>query len=137
MTSEENLLLTAMEECDEISQAISKCLRFGMGGKRKPSSETNEKHVITEYYQLMAVMEMLFDDGIIHTISREERMEIKEKKKAKVLAYQEKSREAGLISNSPFPRGKVVGVEDTSKVRGYLYKEEKNNGAVSCNCQST
>ncbi len=137
MTSEENLLLTAMEECSEVSQAISKCLRFGMGGKRRPSSETNEKHVITEYYQLMAVMEMLFDNGIIHTISREERMEIKEKKKAKVLAYQEKSREAGLISDSPFPRGKVVGVEDASSVHSYLYKEESNNGTVSCNRKIT
>jgi len=131
MTKEENLLLQVMEECDEIGQAVSKCLRFGMGGKRKPSGETNEKHVITEYYQLMAVMEMLFDADIIHTISREERMDIKNQKKAKVLAYQEKSREAGLIVDSPYPRGKVVGVEDISKVHDYLYnKEGKSNGTV-------
>ena len=70
MTKNENLLVTLMEECAELQQAVSKALRFGMDGCRPGSPERNNEHdIMVEYYQLVAVMEMLNNDNVLHKFS--------------------------------------------------------------------
>lgn len=100
MTKSENLLLTLMEECAEVQQAVSKVLRFGHDNYH-PSDprRTNEKDVLTEYYQLVAMMEMLTDEGILRQLSDSEIDEIKSAKKQHVGRYQSVSRMLGCIKD--------------------------------------
>ena len=98
MTREENLLVTLMEECAEVQQNVSKALRFGLGGHHPDApEETNERSILTEYYQLVATMEMLLSDGYLKNLPVEEERRIKYDKKTKIRQYQEIAKELGLI----------------------------------------
>lgn len=99
MNSTENLFIVASEECAEIQQCISKTLRFGVDDCHpdRPDS-TNELELLTEYYQLQAVIEMLQEKGALKTLSAEEIETIKVSKKAKVLKYAEYSKKMGLLN---------------------------------------
>ncbi len=99
MNSTENLFIVASEECAEIQQCISKTLRFGADDCHpdRPDS-TNEIELLTEYYQLQAVIEMLQEKGALKTLSAEEIETIKVSKKAKVLKYAEYSKKIGLLN---------------------------------------
>lgn len=57
MRKNEYLALVAMEECAEIQQALSKAIRFGFEDHH-PSrvDETNEEQMLTEFYQLTAMI---------------------------------------------------------------------------------
>lgn len=79
MTKNENLMVVAMEECAELSKAISKVLRFGLDEKG-----VNENEVWTEYNQLVAMMEMVTDAGILNPLDDEVVAKMKSQKKAKV-----------------------------------------------------
>ena len=68
-----------MEECAELSRAISKVLRFGLDERG-----VNENEVWTEYNQLVAMMEMVTDAGILHPLDNEAIAQIKSSKKTKV-----------------------------------------------------
>lgn len=68
MTREDHLMFIAMEECDEVSQRISKAARFGMyqiqedandKPEENPNKLTNRSRIIDELNDLMAVLEML------------------------------------------------------------------------------
>lgn len=100
MNKTENLYIVASEECAEIQQCISKILRFGENNYH-PSNpeETNEIQLITEFYQLQAVMEMIIEQGIINDISKEEIETIKSNKKYKVSKYTQLSESLGRIVN--------------------------------------
>lgn len=99
MNSTENLFIVASEECAEIQQCISKTLRFGADDCHpdRPDS-TNEIELLTEYYQLQAVIEMLQEKGALKTLSAEEIDTIKASKKAKVMKYAEYSKKIGLLN---------------------------------------
>lgn len=89
MTINENLLITLSEECAEVQQAISKLLRFGKNACSPITPDTtNEMDVLTEYYQLAAVMEMLIDQGVLKQLSEFDIATIKSDKKSKVEHYQ-------------------------------------------------
>lgn len=73
MNRAEHLMTIVMEECDEVSQRVSKAKRFGMlqvqqarGDKpeQNPERLTNKQRILDEFYDLVAVMEMC---GIIET----------------------------------------------------------------------
>lgn len=98
MTERENLYQVLQEECGEIIQAASKIMRFGEYNHHpnKPLI-TNTSELMTEYYQLQAVMEILQENNILPVLSEKEIMQIKENKKAKVAAYAAMSVSLGLI----------------------------------------
>lgn len=99
MNNIENLYIVASEECAEIQQCISKILRFGENNyhPNRPD-ETNAKELLTEYYQLQGVMEMIIDEGVLECMSEDEIKIIKEKKKRKVSDYAQLSKSLGLIN---------------------------------------
>ncbi|MGC6767752.1 hypothetical protein [Enterococcus sp. LJL51] len=98
MNINEHLVLVAMEECAEIQQALSKALRFGFDDYR-PSTpdETNEDQILTEYYQLTAMIEELQHKNILKSLTEVEVMEIKSKKINKVYKYAEYSKQRKLL----------------------------------------
>ena len=100
MTRQEHLLVHCMEECDEVSQRISKAMRFGMQQvqqanwdkpEQNPEQLTNMVRIINEYNDLVAVMEM----AGIPLIVTEER---KAAKRAKVEKYLLFAKEQGTLT---------------------------------------
>lgn len=62
MTRNENIIVVAMEECAELTQALSKALRFGMDAHHCETGIVNSDTVLYEYTQLQAVMEMISEE---------------------------------------------------------------------------
>ena len=99
MNNIENLYVVASEECAEIQQSISKILRFGETNHHPDRpDETNAKELLTEYYQLQGVMEMIIDHGVLGHMSETEINSIKAKKRCKVSDYAQLSKSLGLIT---------------------------------------
>ena len=98
MNSYENVMVTAMEECSEVQQAISKALRFGIDTTiPNEPDKTNRFQILEEYYQLQAVMELLMDGSELWPLREDEINAIKTKKTLNVDKYQKYSIELGLV----------------------------------------
>jgi hypothetical protein len=67
-----------MEECAEIQKAASKALRFGLNEKHPKRDTTNEQDIISEYCDLLGIVELLEENSIIKN-ARDE-VKIKNKK---------------------------------------------------------
>ena len=95
----ENLIVVAMEECNEIGQELSKVLRFGPDDHHpydKPFL-TNGHRVMKEYYQLQAVISLLQEDNVLPILTLEEQNEIMAEKVNKVKHWSDYSRKKGII----------------------------------------
>ena len=57
------ILLITQEECAEVTQAISKVFRFGMDDEHK--GQTNREHLEEEIGDLMCMIDLLIDNGIV------------------------------------------------------------------------
>lgn len=98
MTKTENLLVTLMEECAELQQAVSKALRFGMDNCHPAQPEkSNEHEIMVEYYQLVAVMELLNSNNILRSFSIADEELVKASKKLNVERYQRVSKNIGCV----------------------------------------
>lgn len=103
MTKTENLLVVLAEECGELTQAVAKLLRFGPDGFNPyaPHSPTNAQQLLTEYYQVQAVMDMLFARRVLEDMSEAEKSAVILRKQANVSRYEEVSEEAGRVIDAP------------------------------------
>ena len=94
MTETENLCITAMEECAELSAELSKGLRFGFSS-RNPVNNPNKKDTATqailEFYHVEAMIELLIEKGVLPKLSKEDADKIKIAKKRKVEKYKRRS----------------------------------------------
>ncbi|MGM0218146.1 hypothetical protein [Enterococcus sp. AZ126] len=98
MQKNEYLALVAMEECAEIQQALSKAIRFGFDDHHPSrADETNEEQLLTEFYQLTAMIEELHKQGIISGFTQEKIKQVKQDKIEKVYKYMDYSAEKGLL----------------------------------------
>ena len=85
MNKTEHLLTCLIEECSEIQHAAAKALRFGLDDHAPDGPViTNQDCIATECADLLAVIEMLEDEGIIPRLRTPESMH---KKKDKVEEY--------------------------------------------------
>lgn len=99
MTSNEHLMVVAMEECAEIQQAISKALRFGLNNYHPDTpGTTNGDQIVTEFAQLYGVITMLVEAGVLPHFSATSLREVAETKKEKVRRYEELSKTIGRVS---------------------------------------
>ena len=57
------ILLISQEECAEVTQAISKVFRFGMDDEYK--GITNREHLEEEIGDLMCMIDLMIDHGIV------------------------------------------------------------------------
>ena len=62
---EHELLLITQEECAEVTQAISKCFRFGMDQIKPGKSFTNREHLEEELGDLVAMIKLLSEFNIV------------------------------------------------------------------------
>ena len=100
MNREQMLLLLLIEECQEVSQRASKAIRFGMDEVQpdQPNGETgnNRERLLREFNDLLAVMEMLSDEGHFGHDGIFRIPEWIEEKKKKIEKYLEYSKECGV-----------------------------------------
>jgi len=61
--NQREVLLIAQEECAEVTQAISKVFRFGLDSVHK--GVTNQEHLEEEVGDLMCMIDLLIDTGIV------------------------------------------------------------------------
>jgi len=57
------ILLITQEECAEVTQAISKVFRFGMDDEH--NGQTNREHLEEEIGDLMCMIDLLIDSGMV------------------------------------------------------------------------
>ena len=55
------------EECAEVIQAISKCHRFGMDNVKPGKPKTNREHLEEEIGDLLAMVDILLDMGVVES----------------------------------------------------------------------
>jgi NTP pyrophosphatase (non-canonical NTP hydrolase) len=63
---EREVLLITSEECSEVTQAISKCFRFGMDQLKPGKPKTNREHLAEELGDLQAMIQLCVDLGIVN-----------------------------------------------------------------------
>lgn len=100
MKENENLMLVTIEECAEVQQALSKCLRFGVEDHHPDfPKETNEEQLLIEFYQLTAMFEELQKKKIINNWPSEKIQAVKKEKIEKVYKYMKYSKKIGIIED--------------------------------------
>lgn len=62
---DKEVLLITQEECAEVTQAISKVLRFGIDNAKPGTEYTNRKHLEEEVGDLMCMISLLMARNII------------------------------------------------------------------------
>jgi len=98
MNHTEHLLTCLAEECAEVQQAISKALRFGLDDVNPNAGITNANDIGREFIDVVAVMEMLVDSGVIKLPPN--RLARTEQKKSRVNQWMAYAEERGtLITN--------------------------------------
>ena len=60
------------EECAEVIQAISKCLRFGIDNYKPGKPKTNREHLAEEIGDLIAMIELCYDNDIVDPLQVKE-----------------------------------------------------------------
>jgi NTP pyrophosphatase (non-canonical NTP hydrolase) len=106
---EEHLLTCLAEECGEVQQAISKALRFGLnetvddylkylGDTTVTSKPSNRERIIRELADVLAVVELLDESGVLTTNEICNRNLIEEKKK-KLKHFMEYARSRGTLKD--------------------------------------
>ena len=58
-------LLILQEECAEVTQAVSKCFRFGLYNVKPGKPATNVEHLETEIGDVLAMIDILVEQGIV------------------------------------------------------------------------
>lgn len=94
MNRQEHLLVILMEECGEVIQDAAKSLRFGLDEGRDIDC-TNGQRLRKEFNQLLAVADMLEEEGVDLSYD----YNIQEQKRDKVEEYLEYSRDCGTYSD--------------------------------------
>jgi NTP pyrophosphatase (non-canonical NTP hydrolase) len=59
------------EECAEVIQAVSKCHRFGLHNYKPGKPKTNCEHLEEEIGDLLAMVDILVDIGVVDQVSLE------------------------------------------------------------------
>jgi NTP pyrophosphatase (non-canonical NTP hydrolase) len=92
----EHLLVCLAEECAEVSQRVSKALRFGLAEVQPGQPLNNAERIAGELDDLFAVARILADEGIL---PREgpDGAEVVEGKRAKIERCMAISREQGVL----------------------------------------
>jgi NTP pyrophosphatase (non-canonical NTP hydrolase) len=64
-TRENEILLITQEECAEVTQAISKCYRFGLDNFKPGKPKTNREHLAEELGDLQAMIDLCIQFNLV------------------------------------------------------------------------
>jgi uncharacterized protein (UPF0261 family) len=95
MTRIEHLLICLSEECAEVSQRISKALRFGLQEVQPEQSLTNAERIGLELFDLIATVELLEEMGVA---LRPTDAHLIERKKVKLATFMKYAEECGTLA---------------------------------------
>jgi NTP pyrophosphatase (non-canonical NTP hydrolase) len=65
MNKNDEIMFILQEECAEVTQAISKCLRFGIDNYKPGKPKTNREHLAEELGDLQAMIDLCIKFNII------------------------------------------------------------------------
>jgi NTP pyrophosphatase (non-canonical NTP hydrolase) len=68
------------EECAEVTQAVSKCFRFGFENAKHNTGQTNGEHLAEEIGDLLCMIQIMQDSGVVDPIAVEQAKQAKYKK---------------------------------------------------------
>jgi hypothetical protein len=68
MNRQQYLLLCAMEECDELSQRLSKAIRFGLDEIQPGQNENNARRICLELADLMGAFDLITADAVMKPV---------------------------------------------------------------------
>ncbi len=115
MSFAQYLLIVFAEECAEIAHATSKALRFGLDNHHPDKPDiTNEDQILTEFYQLQAVMDLLQVRGIINDFHPDKILAIKADKIGEISTYSRVSCDKGILSENSIHPAKTKPAEETA-----------------------
>lgn len=106
MRRAEYLLTVLQEECGEVTQAAAKIQRFSGSGVGPGESKTNAELLVGELVDVIAMIEMLEQDGVITMPPLETIQAMARRKQAKVEAYMRLSVEVGTLDPAALRSGK-------------------------------
>lgn len=95
MNTTEHLLTILSEECAEVSQRVSKALRFGLKEIQPGQLFTNAERICEEICDLYAVVEMLEDSGALQGVVDIDRIQAK---KARVKEFMKYAETCGVLA---------------------------------------
>lgn len=90
MNREQHLLIKLAEECTEVSHRVSKALRFGLSEVQPGQGQDNCERLWAEVHDLIAIVELLGDEGILPKQLNIPRVDRHKAQVAEFLEYSEK-----------------------------------------------
>jgi NTP pyrophosphatase (non-canonical NTP hydrolase) len=72
MNKNDEIMFILQEECAEVTQAISKCLRFGIDNYKPGKPKTNREHLAEEMGDLIAMIELCYENDIVDPLQVKE-----------------------------------------------------------------
>lgn len=98
MNTIQHLLECLGEEGAEIAQATAKCNRFGLDDRNvlNPTGPTNRERLVSELNDVVAVADMLADEGIIPSDWQSTQQQVAKRKK--VSEFMDYARKVGALA---------------------------------------
>ncbi|TAJ79070.1 MAG: hypothetical protein EPO42_06830 [Gallionellaceae bacterium] len=87
MNRTEHLLACLAEECAEVQHAVAKALRFGLDDGYPGAASTNAQDIARELNDVLAIVTMLEDEGILDCPADREAIEQKMARVGEYMGY--------------------------------------------------
>lgn len=97
LSTDDNLFLHLAEECAEVSQRVSKILRFGLEEVQGGQPLSNKERLSLEVIDLLAVLKLLDENGLVNVYGRSDYQDIVQNKLQKIRFYQSYSKQMGKL----------------------------------------
>lgn len=99
MNITEMILCKVAEECNETAQRASKAMCFGLDEVQEGQGLTNAQRLVYEFNDIVAMMEILADNGLIQKpFFNQDMIELKKEKVEKWFQY---SNDIGTLNTKP------------------------------------
>lgn len=98
MDRREHLLTCLAEECTEVGQRVAKALRFGLDEIQSGQPLTNRQRIAEEYRDLVAVANILVEEGILAVHEMAVSQKDVDAKRTKIERFMAISRREGVLS---------------------------------------
>ncbi len=97
----DHLLVCLSEECSELAQRATKAIRFGIDEVQKDQAWSNSDRIILEFNDILAVAELLEEEGALSAPLRVQGLI--DQKKEKLRRWMEYSHAQGTLENPSLP----------------------------------